>query len=66
MTVFKQVAFKRNYDCTNIVAVVGESLPSRFSSEVFKPTKEREPLAGLTFLRAELQDGQRVELYGYL
>jgi hypothetical protein len=65
MAIFKAQNFKRNYECTNIVAIVGDALPARFSAEVFK-RDDAADLAGLTYLGAEYANGQRVELYGYL
>lgn len=67
MATFKAKNFKRNYECTNIVAVVteGETLPSRFSSEAFERDDDAN-LNGLMMLCIEHQNGQRVELYGYL
>jgi hypothetical protein len=65
MTVFVAQNFKRNYECTNIVAIVAETLPARFSAEIFKAQEDAD-LKGLTYLGAEYQNGERCELYGYL
>lgn len=65
MTVFIAQNFKRDYECTNVVAIVGEALPVRFSADVFKAQEDAD-LAGLTYLGAEYSAGGRVELYGYL
>lgn len=67
MATFKAKNFKRNYECTNIVAIVteGDDLPTRYSSEAFERDDDAK-LDGLMMLCIERQNGQRVELYGYL
>lgn len=65
MTTFVAQNFKRNYECTNIVAIVAETLPKRFSTDVFKAEEDAD-LKGLAYLGAEYQNGERCELYGYL
>lgn len=65
MTTFVAQNFKRNYECTNIVAIIGDALPARFSPDVFKPQDDAD-LKGLQYLGAEYQNGQRCELYGFL
>ena len=67
MATFKAKNFKRNYECTNIVAIVTEEdeLPTRFSGEAFERDDDAK-LDGLMMLCIERQNGQRVELYGYL
>jgi len=64
MTTFKAQNFKRNYECTNIVAIVADVLPARFSADVFK-ADDAADLSGLTYLGAEYSAGGRCELYGY-
>jgi hypothetical protein len=36
MAIFKIEKLKRNYECTNVVAIVADELPARFSPDVFK------------------------------
>ena len=68
MQVFKQVNFKRERGCTNVVAVLtdAEQLPERFRPDVFQPTKDEAALDGLTYLWSETQNGKHFYLYGYL
>ncbi len=66
MAIFKNKHFvKRDYECTNVVAVVADNLPARFNAAQWIATDES-ALAGLTALGTEHSNGERFELYGFL
>jgi len=65
MAIFKIQNFKRNYECTNVVAIVADELPARFSPDVFK-RDDAADLSNLTKLYVQYENGQRCEVFGYL
>lgn len=62
---FINTKFRRDCECTNIVAIKCETLPAQFSPDVFKDTGDDAP-SDLTRLWIEHQDGQRIEVFGHL
>lgn len=66
MKTYRNARFtKRDYECTNIVAIVAEKLPIRFQGGDWVEA-DASATKGLTFLGAEYSNGERFELYGYL
>lgn len=68
MTTYWNTKFtKRDPECTNIVAIKGESLPSGYDPAIWKPNG-MEVQEGIELMKIDAiyQNGQRFERYGYL
>jgi hypothetical protein len=68
MTTFWNTKFtKRDYECTNIVAIKADTLPKGYDANVWKANgQEVKPGIALQYLGAVYQNGERFEQYGYL
>ena len=68
MTTYWNTKFtKRNYECTNIVAIKAEKLPKGYDPEIWKANGfDAKPGIELQYLGAIHQNGERFEQYGYL
>lgn len=68
MTTYWNTKFtKRNYECTNIVAIKAETLPKGYDPAIWKANgMEVKPGIELQYLGATYQNGERFEQYGYL
>jgi hypothetical protein len=68
MTTFWNTKFtKRDYECTNIVAIKAEKLPKGYDPEIWK-ANGMEVREGIELMRNDIthQGGERHERYGYL
>lgn len=58
---------KRNYECTNIVAIKAEQLPKGYDTTIWKANGlDVRTGIELQYLGAIYQNGERFEQYGYL
>lgn len=58
---------KRDYECTNIVAIKAEKLPKGYDPAIWKANRiDAKPGIELQFLGVIYQNGERFEQYGYL
>lgn len=69
MTTFWNTNFKkRDYECTNIVAIKAEKLPKGYDPTIWKPNgfDVAPTVGGLMQIDAITQNGERFERWGYL
>lgn len=63
---------KRDYECTNIVAIKAEKLPKGYDPEIWKATGPearavtKKVCTTFDYLGTVYQNGERFEQYGYL
>ncbi len=59
---------KRDYECTNIVAIKAKRLPNGYDPAIWKGNghEVKETVGGLMQIDAIYQNGERFERWGYL
>lgn len=69
MQTYWNTAFtKRDYECTNIVAIKADQLPKGYDPKVWKVNgyKAQPTMGGLMHIDSITQNGERFERWGYL